>query len=273
MTKPSEMTPSEIDTILADLWERRSKIEHYLEQSQRWLERDEARQAKGEFTPQIEDWREAIEKHEAEIAALDNEAFPYEAEYGTRRWRRFFLVTNNNGHVHTSMECSTCFPETRYAWMPQYSGMTDEEIVERESYRACTVCLPIAPAEQKAARERHTREQREAKRAEREAKKNEKLRKQAERAEKFLAKVEKQIAKSFGSWDKLWAEYSLHGHDGKKSLYDATFDMPAQVGNYLYDEMQERETMARTTNRRAIPSRHFTDPKQTIAEAREKGLI
>lgn len=272
MTDLTKQTPSEIDTKLAELHERKSKVQHWLASDLRTLERMQAQFEKTGFAPQLRDYQESVEKHEIELAEIENEAFPLHAEF-TRRggWSRFFLVTNQNGHIHTSMQCQTCFHDTQFGWLPQYSGMDMEEIVAAEDYRCCTVCLPIAPAEQKAAAQRRTREQREAKAAERQAKKDEKLRKSAERAVKFLAKVEKQVTTSFGSWDKLWAEYSLHGHDGKKSLYDATFDMPAQVGNYLYDEMAIREQTSR--GRGAFTSRHFTDPKQTIAEAREKGLI
>lgn len=262
MNDLTQQTPSEIDTKLAELHEKLGNAQRHLSHSERLLASDNARGA----TFNAERWEAEIEAAQVTIAEIENEMFPYSAEF-TRRggWSRFFLVTNQNGHIHTSMQCKSCFHDTQFGWLPQYSGMTDSEIVERETYRACTFCLPIAPAEQRAARVKRTREQREAKAAERQAKKDEKLRKSAERAEKFLIKVEKQVAKSFGSWDKLWAEYSLHGHDGKKSLYDATFDMPTQVGNYLYDEMQAREGIR--------SSRHFTDPKQTIAEAREKGLI
>jgi hypothetical protein len=256
MTDLSQQTPSEIDTQLAELHEQLTRAQFSLARSERLLERDTERGA----TWNLEQRNEDVQADYERVQQVEMEMAPFHAEYERRgRWTRFFLVTNANGHIHTSMHCATCFPDTEFGWLPQYSGMTDEEIVERESYRACTVCLPIAPAEQQAARERHTREQREAKRAERETKKNEKLRKSAERAEKFLAKVEKQVVKSFGSWDKLWAEYSLHGHDGKKSLYDATFDMPAQVGNYLYDEMQAREDEAR--GQRFKSSRHFTEPQ------------
>jgi hypothetical protein len=180
-------------------------------------------------------------------------------------WPRYYHVINNNGHIHTDMDCTSCYHDTQYNWRVDLSGLTPEQVVEREAYNACSVCMPIAPAEQRQARDYYNKQQREQRAAEREAKKDEKLRKAAERAVKFLAKVNKQVEKSFGSWDVLWAEYSLYGHDGKKSLYDATFDMPSQVGDYLYDEMA-----ARNGDR---SSRHNKDPKKIIAEANLKGLI
>jgi hypothetical protein len=72
---------------------------------------------------------------------------PFHAEYRRRPWSRAFLVQNNNGHVHSSMECSTCFDTTQYAWMVEYSGKPESEIVEAAGEAACTVCYPSAPVD------------------------------------------------------------------------------------------------------------------------------
>jgi hypothetical protein len=45
------------------------------------------------------------------------------------------------------MYCSTCFPQTRYAWLVQYSNDDEKTIVEDAGQDACTVCYPSAPAE------------------------------------------------------------------------------------------------------------------------------
>jgi hypothetical protein len=155
-------------------------------------------------------------------------------------WPRYFHVTNANGHVHTSMSCSSCFHDTQFAWRTDLSGLTVEQVVEREAYNACTVCMPIAPAEQKAARARYNAEQRDAKTAERDAKKAEKAAKALVRAQKHVAKVITNLCKMTGETDLQEAltvmrrDFSLYGHDGRKSVYDATFDMPSQVGDTLY---------------------------------------
>lgn len=73
------------------------------------------------------------------IAALDDEY----VERG--RWNRAFLVANANGHVHSSMSCSTCRASTQYAWMTDYSGADEDAIVSDAGYRACTTCYPSAP--------------------------------------------------------------------------------------------------------------------------------
>src|SRR5580700_7036844 len=51
------------------------------------------------------------------IARIDAAIWPLEAIYQDRRWNRYFLVTNSNGHVHRGTTCSTCFPTTEYAWL------------------------------------------------------------------------------------------------------------------------------------------------------------
>lgn len=106
-------------------------------------------------------------------------------------WTRAYLVTNTGGHVHKSMDCSTCFydrfdertgdykPGTQYFWMVEYSAKAEDEIVGDAGERACTVCYPSAPAEvlnrptKMFTPDEKTKQQakveREAKRAEREA--------------------------------------------------------------------------------------------------------
>jgi hypothetical protein len=85
------------------------------------------------------------------VAAIKVTALPYDAEF-TRRggWSRFFLVTSSDGHIHSSMNCSTCNPRTTYAWYPEFSGQTMAEAIaawdERGSAEVlCTTCFPDAP--------------------------------------------------------------------------------------------------------------------------------
>ena len=75
------------------------------------------------------------------------EAQPLEEEFDEKRWSRFFLVTNTNGHIHRSMACSTTFPTTRWAWLPDLSGLTEEDAVKAQGPRLCSVCFPSAPVE------------------------------------------------------------------------------------------------------------------------------
>ena len=84
--------------------------------------------------------RGKISEVKSEIAKLD-------AIYDQDPWTRAFLVINSNGHVHKSLNCSTCFPTTRYQWLVQYSNDNEKAIVEDAGQDACTVCYPSAPAE------------------------------------------------------------------------------------------------------------------------------
>lgn len=62
-------------------------------------------------------------------------------------WSRFFLVQNTNGHIHSNMDCWTCFYNTQYAWLTELSGLTEAEAVEEFGGILCSVCFPSAPVE------------------------------------------------------------------------------------------------------------------------------
>lgn len=91
-------------------------------------------------------------------------------------WTRAYLVDNSNGHVHSSMSCSTCFATTRYHWLTEVSDHDEAQIVEMAASRACTVCYPSAPLDKpsvfftpdEVAADK-ARQEKEAKRAEKDA--------------------------------------------------------------------------------------------------------
>jgi hypothetical protein len=63
-------------------------------------------------------------------------------------WSRFFLVPG--GHIHSSLDCSTCNKEgkqTRFGWLPDLSGLNEEDAVKEHGAVLCTVCYPSAPVE------------------------------------------------------------------------------------------------------------------------------
>lgn len=101
----------------------------------------------------MEDLRKNIavlEKNESaaqtEMKSILAETEPYEAEYRRRGgWTRAFIVVNTNGHVHKSMNCSSCYPTTQYSWLPEYSGADENKIIADAGSAACTVCYPNAP--------------------------------------------------------------------------------------------------------------------------------
>jgi hypothetical protein len=84
---------------------------------------------------------------ESEISAVNVEIAKLNKIYNQDPWTRAFLVLASNGHVHSSMDCNTCFPTTRYNWLVQYSNDDENTIVEDAGQDACTICYPSAPAE------------------------------------------------------------------------------------------------------------------------------
>lgn len=69
-------------------------------------------------------------------------------------WTRAYLaVTNGKGHVHNTRNCRTCHngeTPTLLHWMTEYSGKSEAEIIRAAGERACSVCYPHAPTEDRA---------------------------------------------------------------------------------------------------------------------------
>ena len=102
------------------------------------------------YPTRVDEIEKAIEK----IASIKSEIYKFNVViaklnkiYDQDPWTRAFLVINSNGHVHSSMDCNTCFPTTRYNWLIQYSNDDEKTIVEDAGQDACTICYPSAPAE------------------------------------------------------------------------------------------------------------------------------
>jgi hypothetical protein len=125
--------------------------------NQRWAILDKIASAKDSlkfYQKHYPNRAEEISKCEEKIATFQDELFKVgnqildlDAIYDQDPWTRAFLVINNNGHVHSSLDCSTCFPTTRYQWLIQYSNDDEKTIVEDAGQDACTICYPSAPAE------------------------------------------------------------------------------------------------------------------------------
>lgn len=119
-------------------------------------------------------------KYRAAYAAYATVAEEYEG------WTRFYLVRASNGHIHSSMSCSTCYASTDYGWLVDVSGLTEAEAVAAHGERLCTVCYPTAPSAWTAADAYYRREaasMRDAKVAERAAKADAKAARIAKRRE------------------------------------------------------------------------------------------
>lgn len=230
---PQEMTPVEVDTILADLYfrtwaaaeDRRiaaDALHHAVGDS-----RTRSYGLRGEWTMTTE---QAVSAAEATLAdestpswkrtgpekalaqyvkrteayqALVAETKVYDSEYARRPWTRAFVVLNNNGHVHSSMACSTCYSTTRFGWLVDLSGQDEAAIVAAIGADACTVCYPTAPVETAGPRTAFSREEK----ADREAQ----ARLAAEKAAKLEAKVAKSLSLDGSTVTVTW-EYQARNY-------------------------------------------------------------
>ena len=134
-----------IDTELSSWYEKRWALVSKLESA------EEAKKFYEKHYPnRVEEIEKAIEKIarvKSEISKVNVEISKLNAIYNQDPWTRAFLVLASNGHVHSSMDCNTCFPTTRYNWLVQYSNDDENTIVEDAGEDACTICYPSAPAE------------------------------------------------------------------------------------------------------------------------------
>lgn len=166
--------PQIIDTALATAYEKHASLSLKMMNNDKTItfhqERDYSYSAKEIARCQAEN-----AKLDIEYTALQAEILNLNAQY--TGWTRAFLVSNGNGHVHRSMNCSTCFATTNFLWLPEWSGKDEAEIIDAAGSSACTVCYPDAPVESlnRASRiedpaKAEARAERAQKKAEREAK-------------------------------------------------------------------------------------------------------
>lgn len=170
----THMTPKQIDAQLSDLYWENAKLQQKQEvvlrkvheavgdrQSVRsnfkWalthtqaLEALPARVANQDLEPwdhkaAVEAW-DVWEDLQEEVRRVQGEIALRNDEFNRRGgWTRAFIVPG--GHVHSSMDCSSCYPTTKFGWMPELSGDDEDEIVGKAGERACTVCYPTAPVD------------------------------------------------------------------------------------------------------------------------------
>ena len=167
-------TPIEIDTALAELYDKQYDLRVSIMSAQESVAFYEKyypnnERSKADAVTRVELLMEKLTGIKAEIA---------EIEKLYTGWTRAFLVSNANGHIHSTMSCATCFPTTRFLWLPNLSGEDKMKIAELAGESACTVCYPDAPSEYFLRKSQledpkkvQAREEREAKKKERDAKK------------------------------------------------------------------------------------------------------
>lgn len=165
----ANLTPVEIDTLLAPIWEREYQAKADVLATTRRSAELQVKASKlknglkvqGYATPgdgirlaeTIQHLNDRITSLHEILEQIAEEEAPYLAEYQRRGgWNRVFLATSSNGHAHKGTECSTCHHgeyRTGFAWLIQYSGLPESEIVADAGERACTTCYPSAPVNAK----------------------------------------------------------------------------------------------------------------------------
>jgi hypothetical protein len=134
-----------IDTELSELHNKRWNLVADLESAE-----DSIKFYEKYYPTSVEKIQESIEKVaeiKSAIFKVNVQIRDLDAIYNQDPWTRAFLVLASNGHVHSSMDCNTCFPTTRYQWLIQYSNDDEATIVDDAGKDACTICYPSAPAE------------------------------------------------------------------------------------------------------------------------------
>lgn len=82
----------------------------------------------------------ALDAIEAKRTELRAALTPLYARYNAERWTRVYLVTNSNGHVHSSTSCRNCYVSTTYYWVTELSAATDAEVVAQAGGNSCLTC-------------------------------------------------------------------------------------------------------------------------------------
>jgi len=167
-------TPIEIDTALAELYDKKYELRLSVERAEQEVLFVEKYYPSNQVRKEQAEIRVIVAKNK--LAELSTEIAEVEKLY--TGWTRAFLVSNANGHIHSSMECSTCFDTTRFIWLPNLSGEDRLKIAELAGEGACTICYPDAPSEYflrkcqlEDPKKVQAREERDAKKKERDAKK------------------------------------------------------------------------------------------------------
>lgn len=130
-------TPAEIDAEIVATRNLRGSVDHSIRVQQYVFENkySSARECAAAETK----IRELIAQ-ENELATQERELH---GEYNARGgWTRYYLVRNTGGHVHVSMDCITCYADTDFGWMTQFSGTDHDEMGTLSAMAACAICFP-----------------------------------------------------------------------------------------------------------------------------------
>lgn len=151
----SAYPPSQIDATIAQLNAQSAQEEVIANRAAQLLvlaAAEEAGNARWRSASQIDVAKVQQDQHQAKtrFAVLRGLASRLNAEWRRRGfWERYYLVDNDNGHVHRNTQSGQCSRNwrTSYVWLTDYSGMPEAELIELAGHRTCTHCYPSAPVE------------------------------------------------------------------------------------------------------------------------------
>ncbi len=136
------MTPGEIETAIAAIYQRAAPVSQRLRETSASIRRYENAGWKRERYQYLLD---RADQARAQQTAILAETAPFDAEFDRRgQWSRFFLCLSDGGHVHLRW-CATLRPTSSIGWLPELSGKTEADMVMQFGPKACTVCFPSAP--------------------------------------------------------------------------------------------------------------------------------
>lgn len=153
-----------VDTKLADLYFQEFKLDSNASDYARLI-------TKNPSSVQVSGWQDTLKMTMKRLEAVQTRIADLEEVFvAAGTWTRFFAVIG--GHLHKDRSCSSCFPTTQFAWMPEFSAQDAEGVVDMAGEFACTVCFPDAPVNKVSMLPMHVAEREAAaeRKAEREAK-------------------------------------------------------------------------------------------------------
>ena len=129
-------TPADIDTELAKLQDRMGGIFAAIRRQ------NEIMNYSATSTDEFDKAYETVQDLDLNLRVLRSFVSTLEMEH-TRRggWDRVYAVNNSNGHFHRSTQCQNTYATTEWVWMPQLSGLTNAEVVERTGKMSCLTCF------------------------------------------------------------------------------------------------------------------------------------
>lgn len=148
MTELNTQTPVEIDTEIARLEGEQSALYYRLSKL-----REEKRLAAEHDYFDVDLLTTKIGELVTQLDELHAKILPLNEEFHRRGgWARYYVVDNNNGHVHTTTDCPTTYRSTDFCWLTGLSGAPRAEAVALGGAQTCLVCFGEFRAEIEAGR-------------------------------------------------------------------------------------------------------------------------